>query len=155
MKGVDRSQTRRDAYSARHFNARRTQVNWQMFVEKSDSHIHYCGTFKHNLPIPSIKDTRWFKNDRDSLHLFTHKSVPVIFEPPCIFRSQFYEGKFRCCHKEKTYLDRQQYFLRLLGNLLTKVTLSKSVYSFVGVSLWLFIFSVLVCNPLGQIAQSV
>ena len=28
--------------------------------------------------------TRWFKYDRDCLHLFTHKSVPVIFEPPCI-----------------------------------------------------------------------
>ena len=28
--------------------------------------------------------TRWFKYDRDFLHLFTHKSVPVIFEPPCI-----------------------------------------------------------------------
>ena len=28
--------------------------------------------------------TRWFKNDRDCLHLFTHKSIPVIFEPPCI-----------------------------------------------------------------------
>jgi hypothetical protein len=29
--------------------------------------------------------TRWFKYDRVCLHLFTHKSVPVIFEPPCIF----------------------------------------------------------------------
>jgi len=28
--------------------------------------------------------TRCFKYDRDCLHLFTHKSVPVIFEPPCI-----------------------------------------------------------------------
>ena len=27
--------------------------------------------------------TRWFKYDRDCLHLFTHKSVLVIFEPPC------------------------------------------------------------------------
>ena len=31
--------------------------------------------------------TRWFKYDRDCLHLFTHKSVPVIFEPPCIYTS--------------------------------------------------------------------
>jgi len=30
------------------------------------------------------QNTRWFKYDRDCLHLFTHKSVPVIFEPPCI-----------------------------------------------------------------------
>ena len=29
--------------------------------------------------------TGWFKYDRDCLHLFTHKSVPVIFEPPCIY----------------------------------------------------------------------
>jgi hypothetical protein len=29
-------------------------------------------------------DTRWFKYDRDLCGLFTHKSVPVIFEPPCI-----------------------------------------------------------------------
>ena len=28
--------------------------------------------------------TRWFKYDRDICGLFTHKSVPVIFEPPCI-----------------------------------------------------------------------
>ena len=28
--------------------------------------------------------TRWFKYDRDCSHLFTHKLVPVIFEPPCI-----------------------------------------------------------------------
>jgi hypothetical protein len=27
--------------------------------------------------------TRWFKYDRDKCGLFTHKSVPVIFEPPC------------------------------------------------------------------------
>ena len=29
----------------------------------------------------------WFKYDRDCLHLFTHKSVPVIFEPPCSYRA--------------------------------------------------------------------
>jgi hypothetical protein len=28
--------------------------------------------------------TRWFKYDRDLCGFFTHKSVPVIFEPPCI-----------------------------------------------------------------------
>jgi len=32
----------------------------------------------------TLNYTRWFKYDRDCLHLFTHKSVPVIFEPPCI-----------------------------------------------------------------------
>jgi hypothetical protein len=31
-----------------------------------------------------LKYTRWFKYDRDLCGLFTHKSVPVIFEPPCI-----------------------------------------------------------------------
>ena len=31
--------------------------------------------------------TRWFKYDRDCLYLFTHKSVPVIFELPCILIS--------------------------------------------------------------------
>ena len=30
--------------------------------------------------------TRWFKYDRDKCGLCTHKSVPVIFEPPCILR---------------------------------------------------------------------
>ena len=30
--------------------------------------------------------TRWFKYDRDCLHLFTHKSVPVIFEPLCMYK---------------------------------------------------------------------
>jgi hypothetical protein len=29
--------------------------------------------------------TRWFKYDRDCLHLFTYKLVPVILEPPCIY----------------------------------------------------------------------
>ena len=29
--------------------------------------------------------TRWFKYDQDKCGLFTHKSVPVIFEPPCIY----------------------------------------------------------------------
>jgi len=29
-------------------------------------------------------NTRWFKYDRDICGLFTQKSVPVIFEPPCI-----------------------------------------------------------------------
>jgi hypothetical protein len=28
--------------------------------------------------------TRWFKYDRDLCGLFTHKSVPVIYEPHCI-----------------------------------------------------------------------
>jgi hypothetical protein len=32
-----------------------------------------------------IVRTRWFKYDRDLCGLFTHKSVPVILEPPCNF----------------------------------------------------------------------
>jgi len=31
-------------------------------------------------------DTRWFKYDWNICGLFTQKSVPVIFEPPCIFK---------------------------------------------------------------------
>ena len=34
------------------------------------------------------ENTRWFKYDRDTCGLFTHKSVPVIFEPPCNFKIQ-------------------------------------------------------------------
>ena len=37
--------------------------------------------------------TRWFKYDRDCLHLFTYKLVPVIFEPPCMW-----EWTFRSTH---------------------------------------------------------
>ena len=33
--------------------------------------------------------TRWFKYDRDWCGLFTHRSVPVIFEPPCLMVSCF------------------------------------------------------------------
>ena len=44
-----------------------------MVKQVSDNEIYFL-----------IKYTRWFKYDRDCLHLFTHKSVPVIFEPPCI-----------------------------------------------------------------------
>jgi len=36
------------------------------------------------LCILKVKYTRWFKYDWDICGLFTHKSVPVIFEPPCI-----------------------------------------------------------------------
>ena len=32
-----------------------------------------------------LDGTRWFKYDRDLCGLFTHKSVPVIFERPCIY----------------------------------------------------------------------
>jgi hypothetical protein len=32
------------------------------------------------------QNTRWFKYDRDLCGLFTHKSVPVIFEPPCVYK---------------------------------------------------------------------
>jgi hypothetical protein len=32
--------------------------------------------------------TRWFKYDRDLCGLFTYKSVPVIFEPPCIITGE-------------------------------------------------------------------
>ena len=36
-----------------------------------------------------IHYTGWFKYDRDICGWFTKKSVPVIFEPPCIFLSTF------------------------------------------------------------------
>jgi hypothetical protein len=32
-----------------------------------------------------LRYTRWFKYDRDLCGLFTHKSVPVIFEPLCTY----------------------------------------------------------------------
>ena len=35
-------------------------------------------------------DKRWFKYDRDICGLFTQKSVPVIFEPPCIFLFKYH-----------------------------------------------------------------
>jgi len=43
--------------------------------------------------------TRCFKYDRDCLHLFTHKSVPVIFEPPCIMYLQLGEQVVTCSPK--------------------------------------------------------
>jgi hypothetical protein len=33
----------------------------------------------------SIPTTRWFKYDRDKLWLISTQSVPIIFEPPCIY----------------------------------------------------------------------
>jgi len=36
--------------------------------------------------------TRWFKYDRDWCGLFTHKSVPVIYEPPCILIFKFLDS---------------------------------------------------------------
>jgi len=38
-------------------------------------------------------NTRWFKYDRDCLHLFTHKLVPVIFEPPCTYWTEMGQKK--------------------------------------------------------------
>ena len=47
--------------------------------------------------------TRWFKYDRDCLHLFTYKLVPVIFEPPCIIK--FADSKYFISHLFiKTYV---------------------------------------------------
>jgi len=48
-----------------------TQRQQTELTKRSDIHVHR-------------KYTRWFKYDRDCLHLFTYKLVPVIFEPPCI-----------------------------------------------------------------------
>ena len=56
------------------------------------------------------KNTRWFEYDRDICGLFTHKSVPVIFEPPCI-SPQFWDaasffwggGEIYCRHFVKLY----------------------------------------------------
>jgi len=39
--------------------------------------------WSHNGPHCYVVSTRWFKYDRDICGLFTQKSVPVIFEPPC------------------------------------------------------------------------
>ena len=39
--------------------------------------------------------TRWFKYDRDTAALFKYKSVPVIFEPPCIFKSNQRDATLR------------------------------------------------------------
>jgi len=36
-----------------------------------------------------MKSTRWFKYDRELCGLFTHKSVPIIFEPLCIWLVAF------------------------------------------------------------------
>jgi len=63
--------------------------------------------------------TRWFKHDRDCLHLFTHKSVPVVFEPPCVYvyiqRKHYYMLQCICVIRESyTYiLLKLQKLLRL------------------------------------------
>ena len=51
---------------------------------------HICRYSVWNLLLITIvvlRITRWFKYDRDICELFTHKSVPVILEPPCMKRS--------------------------------------------------------------------
>ena len=52
--------------------------------------------WKRSSPLPgyrpaasSVHYTKWFKYDRDIWGLFTHKSVRVIFEPPCIYQSRW------------------------------------------------------------------
>jgi hypothetical protein len=46
------------------------------------------------------QNTRWFKYDRDLCGLFTHKSVPVIFEPPCTYLNIIiYSQTFSCYFK--------------------------------------------------------
>ena len=55
----------------------------------TNSEVHEYNTHKNNIFHPSLCNltkfkngpyTRWFKYDRDWCGLFTHKSVPVIFE---------------------------------------------------------------------------
>ena len=41
-----------------------------------------------NAPQCYVISTRWFKYDRDKLWRVYTQSVPVIFEPPCIFNSK-------------------------------------------------------------------
>ena len=58
-------------------------------VSTTRCYVRFCvqsGPFCHMTSMCSTHPpcTRWFRYDRDCLHLFTHKSVPVIFEPPCI-----------------------------------------------------------------------
>jgi hypothetical protein len=55
--------------------------------------------------------TRWFKYDRDLCGLFTHKSVPVIFEPPCtllfctlIFKFSLEDEEQKTFHIKCSYL---------------------------------------------------
>jgi hypothetical protein len=47
------------------------------------SQAHSINQYKKFKSIMLKCCTRWFKYDRDLCGLFTHKSVPVIFEPPC------------------------------------------------------------------------
>jgi hypothetical protein len=48
-------------------------------------HIGVYNTYLHRMCFLSTlyNNTRWFKYDQDICGLFTQKSVPVIFEPPC------------------------------------------------------------------------
>jgi hypothetical protein len=55
------------------------QVNWKSPIP----HFNH-GTVNPPPHIYIYIYTRWFKYDRDLCGLFTHKSVPVIFESPCI-----------------------------------------------------------------------
>jgi hypothetical protein len=48
--------------------------------------------------------TRWFKYDRACLHLFTHKSFPVIFEPPCIPIENIYQIRTDTLNQNTTLL---------------------------------------------------
>ena len=53
-------------------------------IRSPDGYFKQAKIYTVNFRVAMPHDTRWFKYDRECLHLFTHKSVPVIFEPPCI-----------------------------------------------------------------------
>ena len=49
-------------------------------------------------PVPYIS-TRWFKYDRDRFVCKQNKSVPVIFEPPCIYKFTSTDPIVNCLHE--------------------------------------------------------
>jgi hypothetical protein len=71
-----------DFNSINEFKDKLSRKFWQNVFENDNNDIDSI--------FNSFLNTRWFKYDRDLCGLFTHKSVPVIFEPPCTYLLIFY-----------------------------------------------------------------
>jgi hypothetical protein len=56
----------------------------------------------------ATQNTRWFKYDRDLCGLFTHKSVPVIFEPPCTYTRMWTSCLLRIAQNYKSQIITSQ-----------------------------------------------
>jgi len=103
---------------------------------KDSIYWHGTGKISSFLNKPLHIYTRWFKYDRDKCGLFTHKSVPVIFEPPCTYihtcissTHDIFQGGFGYeTLSDKKYINDNRSLLRTIQDTTDNKTLKQTWY---------------------------